>query len=1148
MCGIVGVVQGESTWEPVDLAIVVADLEAAHVAMPADVHARGLVEQLHATAERTSNVEAALRGVRGALALAASPQTIPLLAGLLDDIWRRTQTIERALDEGALPSSTADLEIVNAAIVRLKDLVWSSRRDHLAVASSALDLAGAEAGPHTVALFGQIEIALRAIDRIEVRGRDSAGVAIVVRDHGLDLDAPAVRALWERRASDPLLESGAVRIGRGNLCFVYKAAAEVGELGDNTRAIRDEIRSDALLHMALASDRSRALVLGHTRWASVGMISEPNAHPLAGDEVSAGAGPVVLAALNGDIDNHADIAAAEDLAVPVEITTDAKIIPVLVSRRLREGLGLEEAFRQTVASFEGSVAIAAVSLDHPDRLLLALRGSGQGLYIGGSRGGWFVASEPYGVVEQAPGYLRMDGESPSDPNDPSSRGQIVVLSEPAPHHDAHSMRRMSYSGAELAVTDADIRSAEITTRDVDRGPHEHFLLKEMLESPTSFRKTLRGRVVERDGALHVELGPQALPDVLSEKLRSGAIKRIEVIGQGTAAIAGRAVASAIKSALDGSPITVDAVAATELSGFGLRDDMSDTLVIAISQSGTTADTNRTVEVVRARGAFVLSIVNRRQSDLTDRSHGVLYTSDGRDVEMAVPSTKAFYAQVAAGFLLAAALAEHVGGATGVDGSVLEALRDLPDAMEHVLAQRSHIAEVAQRHVPARRDWAVVGNGANRIAAEEVRIKLSELCYKSISCDVTEDKKHIDLSAEPLILVCAAGLDGSNAEDAAKEVVYYRAHKAAPIVIHGEGEGRYDAALDVIVVPHVHPAVAFVLSTMAGHVFGYEAALAIDALAKPLREARTAVESATEVPAGNARDPLALLGRVRAALVPLAGRFHEGLRAGTYDGHLDPSVAVRIASLFRYATGMSSLDAYQIEYGKVGTPTEVLRDLLGALTAGIDKLTRPVDAIRHQAKTVTVGISRAEETLLQVGLVREVLSAGVARDRLSYRSLRALAALDPSIDRVAGYTLYRVEGDVASDEALIRITDRGGISNEIPSRTDRDPRLRGTKHRVAVERDVLVTRGHDGRTLVMVPEVKGAEVTGIVLLHVRFHDRLPADVMRGVLQGYRDRYSALRDLVTETEPTFRDDLLASIDVSDLLIESIQVLARRWRTAT
>jgi glucosamine--fructose-6-phosphate aminotransferase (isomerizing) len=79
----------------------------------------------------------------------------------------------------------------------------------------------------------------------------------------------------------------------------------------------------------------------------------------------------------------------------------------------------------------------------------------------------------------------------------------------------------------------------------------------------------------------------------------------------------------------------------------------------------------------------------------------------------------------------------------------------------------------------------VGNGPNRIAAAEVRIKLSELCYKSIACDVTEDKKHIDLSSEPMILVCAAGLTGSNADDVAKEVAIYRAHKASLLP---EGEG------------------------------------------------------------------------------------------------------------------------------------------------------------------------------------------------------------------------------------------------------------------------------------------------------------------------------------------------------------------------
>lgn len=1123
MCGIVGVVQGEETFQPVDVDLITRALEAAHATMPAEINPAGLGEALDRAAASVEEALPGLRGVRGVLSLAHGQQRTPAFERLLDDIWEQTMRIEAALDDGSLIPD--DVEALNTTIVRLKDAVWSARRDYLRTARVAIGLAGDGASPHAVALFGQIEIALSAIDRLEVRGRDSAGIAVFVREHALDLAAPSARSLLNERTADPLLRSTSVREENGALCFVYKAAAEVGELGDNTRAIRDAIKSDVLLHMALEDERSRVLVLGHTRWASVGMISEPNAHPLSSDQT-----PYVFAVLNGDIDNHADIASAEDLEIPPEITTDTKVIPELVNKRLREGLSLEEAFRRTVASFEGSVAIAAVSLAEPDKLLLALRGSGQALYVGAAGDGYLVASEPYGFVEQARNYMRMDGD----------RGEIVVVRGPS-QNPTDGIGRIAYDGDELPLNASELRDAEITTRDVDRGPYPHFLLKELGEAPRSFRQTLRGRLVEHDGRIEVALGPRTLPDEIRGKLERGEIRRVVVIGQGTAAIAGRALAATLLDAVRPAPIAVEAAAATELSGFGLRDDMSDTLVIAISQSGTTADTNRTVDVVKTRGAHIIAIVNRRQSDLTDRADGVLYTSDGRDVEMAVPSTKAFYAQVAAGFLLSAALADIVDGAKGVDPDALRALRDVPDAMERVLGQRSQIAEVVGRHVAHRRDWAVVGNGANRIAAEEVRIKLSELCYKSISSDVTEDKKHIDLSAEPLILVCAAGLIGSNAEDVAKEVTYYRAHKAAPIVICGEGEGNYEAALDVIRVPSLHPDVAFILSAMAGHVFGYEAALAIDALAKPLRDARSAIEAATEP---TQTDGMRLLERVRASLLPLAMRFAEGLRGGDFDGHLEPSAAVRIASLFRYATGVVPLDAYQIDYGKVGTPTEVLTDLMEALTTGIDRLTRPVDAIRHQAKTVTVGISRAQETLLQVPLVREVLAAGIPRDRLTYTTLRELSALDPSIDKIAGYTLYRIEGDLEGD-AMVRITDRGGIARDIPSRTDRDPRLRGTKHRVAVEREVLVTRGHDGRILVMVPEVKGTEVTGILLLHVRLHDLLPADVMRTVLQGYRNRYTALRDTVTESEPTFRDDLLGEIPVVDLLIASIQALAERWR---
>jgi glutamine---fructose-6-phosphate transaminase (isomerizing) len=519
---------------------------------------------------------------------------------------------------------------------------------------------------------------------------------------------------------------------------------------------------------------------------------------------------------------------------------------------------------------------------------------------------------------------------------------------------------------------------------------------------------------------------------------------------------------------------------------------------------------------------------------------VLYTSDGRDVEMSVASTKAFYSQVAAGALLACAISELAGAGTDRRRhELLSALRTLPDALRAVTERRADIAEAAQRFAPPRRYWAVVGNGPNTVAAEEVRVKLSELCYKSIACDVTEDKKHIDLSSEPLIFVCAAGLVGSTADDVAKEVAIYRAHKATPIVVASEGETRFNGALHVI---SVDPALAFVLSAMVGHLFGYEAALAIDALARPLREGREVIEDA--VVAGLTGEPL--LGRVQTGLEPVAQRFWDTLRTGAYDGNLEASTAVRLAGLLRDVLAESPLEAYQRASGKVGSPAVLVDDLTAALTRAIEELTRPVDAIKHQAKTVTVGISRSDEGVLDRALVQAVLGVGVGRDRLTYRTLKVLGALDPAVNIVTGFTRYEIDGD-PDEEASITVVDRGGVSNSVPSRVDRDHRLRGTKRRVAAERTVLVARGRsDGRTVILVPEEKAGRTTGLTLLHVRFHDRLPAAAARGVLQGYDRRYDRLVDWVSETEGTFRDDLLADVAVADLLILPITEIADRWRS--
>ncbi|MGH9279065.1 MAG: SIS domain-containing protein, partial [Acidimicrobiales bacterium] len=544
----------------------------------------------------------ALRGVPGVRALVGSPELAHLLRRRLDRLDAELGRIEARLDAGEDGLATTEVEAVNASLVQLKDGLWAIRHDRLSTARAVAELAGAGAGQAAVEAYTSIQIALSAVDRLEVRGRDSAGIHVLVEGHGLDLDAPDVAAILGDRTADPLFASMAVRATGDRLGFVYKAAAEIGELGDNTRRLRAAIIDDALLRRALDAPSARAMVLGHTRWASVGIISEANAHPLHQEEEGREPGPHVVGVLNGDVDNYPALKLREGISVPLEVTTDAKVIPALLSRRLAEGAALVDAFRATVEMLEGSVAIGAASADAPRRLLLALRGSGQALYVGLAEDAFVVASEPYGLVEETPTYLRMDGESGAVP------GQMVVLDADAAG-SIEGITRVAYDGTPLPVEATEVRTAEITTRDVDRAGFPHYLLKEISQAPQSVRKTLRGRLVPGPGGRAVVvLGDETLPSTVRGRLAGGAITRVAGIGQGTAAVAAQSFANVLRQLLIGTGVTVEATPATELSGFGMTDDMSDTLVVAVSQSGTTTDTNRTVDLVRARGAAVVGIV------------------------------------------------------------------------------------------------------------------------------------------------------------------------------------------------------------------------------------------------------------------------------------------------------------------------------------------------------------------------------------------------------------------------------------------------------------------------------------------------------------------------------------------------------------
>src|SRR6478735_9035937 len=214
MCGIIAVVRRPTTRRPPAPGEITDRLEAAarrlgelgdSNSLPA-----GLDQIIGDCAAEVAAADTLLRGVAGVRALLEIPVLAPSVTNLIDGLDGQTQGLERRLDAD-VSLSGPDLERVNAALIALKDAVWAVRRDRLRAAEGVRGLVGPGAGPAGVAVALSVHQALSAVDRLEVRGRDSAGLHLLVRNHGLDLTSPALRAVLEARATDPLFGSLAVR-------------------------------------------------------------------------------------------------------------------------------------------------------------------------------------------------------------------------------------------------------------------------------------------------------------------------------------------------------------------------------------------------------------------------------------------------------------------------------------------------------------------------------------------------------------------------------------------------------------------------------------------------------------------------------------------------------------------------------------------------------------------------------------------------------------------------------------------------------------------------------------------------------------------------------------------------------------------------
>ncbi|MBW2608203.1 MAG: SIS domain-containing protein [Deltaproteobacteria bacterium] len=1101
------------------------------------------------------------------------------LAKLADRLLNIIDAQVKLLTDNMGHLEAGDVDTITQRIENLKDIAWclnSEIIDNLKKVNNLLSLCQTSPTFSSVHIFKNINAVLNSIDRLEVRGRDSAGISLMFIMEKAQFEkfektienANLLDRFKERSAQDVLVNMG-ISFNETKdesekelsaITLTYKIAAEIGKLGDNISFLRKQIKNDPVLQIIADFLHRFHTVSSHTRWASVGAITEANCHPVGNDmpgDRTERAG-IIHVCLNGDIDNYLEL--KEDFesggnSIHSDITSDTKIIPILIEKYLKQGHSVREAFRLAVNDFEGSHAISMHTDLAPGRLFLAQKGSGQSIFIGLAHNHYMPVSEVYGFIEETQSFIKMDGEKVAEGIEGNTQGQIFILSQKS-DGGIEGINAMFYDGTPVELGEKDIKHTKITSRDIDRQKFPHYFLKEISESPISVEKTLQNRWKIKEGekkSYVTAIDETIIPQSLKKALTENRIRRIFFVGQGTAGVASLVCADILSYYLDDPGIQVNALKASELSGFKLheKDDaqsMIDTLVIAISQSGTTTDTNRTVEMVKERGAYTLAIVNRRDSDITFKVNGVMYTSSGRDIEMSVASTKAFYSQIVAGAILGLFIADLKGRRN--DAFISEEIKrllEIPLHMRKVLTMRKEIEDSARRLAPARTYWAAVGSGPNKASADEIRIKLSELCYKTISSDFVEDKKHIDLSSEPLIIVCAAGTRATVIGDIIKDTAIFKAHKAMPVVIADEGEKRFDPyAQDVFNVPVISEHLAPILNTLVGHLWGYYAALAINEGSRFLYGFQEEIRNTLDEHAKEDMDVYeAILEKsFREKIITFYNEFRRKKTQNRFPTAMGPEAASDLTLLLKYLSGRLPVSDFELDFGVKGTPLNMLNNLFRCLGESINCMARPVDAIKHQAKTVTVGTSRISEKV--EGILFEALDAhNFKTSQLINRNILVLKNLQQIIFDIKGAIRYKI-GNLnllgePTDETTIEVLKKEGVLKPIPSRVETDTKLKGTKKIIVRQGNVYIGIGRkDDRTIIVIPIISTSPdmpnmIEYLLLLNIGFKENIPLSTKIKALGG---KYEHIKNIVQENSVPWDDRHLELVETDNLFGSSAE----------
>jgi glucosamine--fructose-6-phosphate aminotransferase (isomerizing) len=574
-------------------------------------------------------------------------------------------------------------------------------------------------------------ILIEGLSRLEYRGYDSAGIAI-------------------------LGSKGAQ---------VYRKVGRVRDL-------------DASLPKRLAGK----VGIGHTRWATHGPATEENAHPQTSEDGR------ISVVHNGIIDNAASLRERLD-AKGVKFTseTDTEVIAHLIARS--EAATLEGAVLDVLSRITGTYAIAVLDEQHPDRLVVARNGSPLILGVGDHE--MFIASDLAALVRHTTSVVHLDD------------GELATVT-------ASEFRTFS---REQENTEKVPTTVDLDLQDVGLGGYRHFMRKEIIEQPSTIERMLRGRLDERFGTARLDglnLNPRELRG----------FRRVKILGCGSAYYVGQIGASMIEEL---ARVPADAEPASE---FRYRNPIvePDTLYVAVSQSGETADTAFAVQEVKRKGGQIIGLVNVVGSTIARECDGGIYLHAGPEV--AVASTKAL-THMSIGFALLALALARVRDLSIADGQrIIAGLRKVPAQIGEILADEEHIAEVA-RGLAGAESLFFIGRVRGFPVAREGAQKFKEISYRHAEAYQTSELKHGPLALISEELPTVAILPADELTDrnlGAMQQIVARRGPLVAITHPGVDVGELD--VPSIVVPKNERELDPILLTVPLQLMAYHAALAL----------------------------------------------------------------------------------------------------------------------------------------------------------------------------------------------------------------------------------------------------------------------------------------------------------------------------------